>query len=65
MVVPSEDREEWIDPTTLPPNLSQLDRAVIAARNIRRWADWLLEAPSPAPERGDQLVDVGEEKDSS
>jgi hypothetical protein len=63
-----EDRQRAIDreynrPEDVPPDLTPLERAIIASRNVIRWAAWSLET-GPAPEIGDKLVDVGPEKSS-
>lgn len=58
----SDPDTEWINPHDVWPDISAIERAIIAARNIRLWAEWLLESAGPAPEKGKSLVDVvGEE----
>jgi hypothetical protein len=54
-----EDVEFW-RPDLVPPDLKPIERAIIAARNVRAWANWLLET-GPAPEQSDDLKDVGRE----
>jgi hypothetical protein len=51
---------EFWRPDDVPPDLEPLERARIAARNVRAWANWLLKT-GPAPKTGHRLVDVGEE----
>ena len=53
-----EETRFW-RPDDVPPDLTQVECSIIAARNVRAWADWLLQE-GPAPERGDKLVDIGE-----
>jgi hypothetical protein len=65
-VRPTDPEASWVNPDDLPPNISPLERAIIAARNIRLWTDWMLKEVGPAPEKGSELIDVGAEgKDGS
>lgn len=52
-----EDEIKYFRPEDVPRDLTPTERNIIAARNMRRWADFLLEE-GPAPEKGDKLVDV-------
>jgi hypothetical protein len=55
----SDDDVLYWRPEDIPPNLTPLERAMIVARNVRRWANFLLEE-GPAPRVSDELTDVGE-----
>jgi hypothetical protein len=50
-------------PDDVPPDLTPIERSIIAARNVRAWADWLLET-GPAPAKTDALTDIGPEDQS-
>ncbi len=52
------DYAAWVNPQEVPSDMTILERTIIAARNIRLWSEWLLEATGPAPEKGHSLVDV-------
>ena len=56
MVSDENDVKYW-RPAHVPPELEPLERARIAAANIRIWADWLLET-GPALEKTDTLKDA-------
>jgi hypothetical protein len=51
---------KYFRPDDVPPDLTPLERSVVAARNVRAWADWLLET-GPMPPQSDTLTDVGPE----
>lgn len=57
------DDIRYTRPDDVPPELTPLERAVIAARQIRLWADWLLEI-GPAPPKSDTLMQSTESKES-
>lgn len=53
-------RDQIWNPEDVPPDITPLERARIAASNIRIWADWLLIQKGPAPEKSDNLMDASE-----
>lgn len=56
-----EDDIPYRRPEDVPPDLDPLARARIAARNVRAWADWLLET-GPSPPQSSGLTDIGPQK---
>lgn len=50
---------DYYRPAEVPPDLTPLERALIAARQIRLWADWLLEV-GPAPPQTGELTEATE-----
>jgi hypothetical protein len=55
----TEERREqtYGNPEEVPGDLAPLERAIVAARQIRLWATWLLET-GPAPPKSDELTEA-------
>lgn len=60
---PDRDEVFFWRPEEVPPELTPLERARIAALNVRMWCDWLLAGPGPAPKKGVLTDASGEEGD--